>query len=524
MAQRRRRKLAAGMGVLLGLCGAAGCDTLPLTGAISGHGYGVAPPLAEAPPPPLAPRSVVAWSIEGNRSQPGRVMSGQDAIGPDGRLVLGPYGSVAVNGLSLVQARVAIEQQVAKYVSNPRVTLTVLGGASQPAAQQVAAKPVVASGGVTPTSYPPVVTSSQPAAPQAPVNGTPWRPVPRGFDTAGGKVVIASTWQPIPRAAAAAEPASLNVMPGEWQLTQGQDKDKDKPAADKPMTDKPMGDKPADKPMPEPSLTGSGGAETGPAPKVATQPEPIVALLPPAAIKGHVPYGHPPTPVETAKVSLPPYIVEPPDILIVEAPGLKDQPIRGQHLVRPDGTIGIGIYGSVYVAGMTLDQIREQVAQLLTRDNRVKNVKTEDVFVDVLAYNSKFYYVITDGGGFGEQVYPFPITGNETVLDAIGKINGLPPVSSKKRIWVARRSHCHAGGRQILPVDWIAITQKGCVDANYQIMPGDRVYVHADKLIRTDSALAKALSPIERLLGVTLLGSSTVNSIKGRGAGFGSGN
>ena len=40
--------------------------------------------------------------------------------------------------------------------------------------------------------------------------------------------------------------------------------------------------------------------------------------------------------------------------------------------------------------------------------------------VDVIAYNSKNYYVITDGAGYGEQVYPFPVMGSETVLDAIG--------------------------------------------------------------------------------------------------------
>ena len=31
-----------------------------------------------------------------------------------------------------------------------------------------------------------------------------------------------------------------------------------------------------------------------------------------------------------------------------------------------------------------------------------------------------------------------PVTGSETVLDAISKVQGLPPVASQKRIWVAR--------------------------------------------------------------------------------------
>jgi polysaccharide export outer membrane protein len=213
--------------------------------------------------------------------------------------------------------------------------------------------------------------------------------------------------------------------------------------------------------------------------------------------------------------------VAPPDILLIESTqGLPNQPVKGQHLVRPDGTINLGLYGStVYVAGMTLDQVRAVVADAIQSrlDPKVTKVKLEDITVDVLAYNSKVYYVITDGAGYGEQVYSVPITGNETVLDAIARINGLPPVSSKKHIWVARRT-LDGGKNNILPVDWCAITQRGDVATNYQLFPGDRVYVKADKLITTDSWIAKVLTPIERILGVTLLGSTTVNSIRNRGS------
>ena len=60
-----------------------------------------------------------------------------------------------------------------------------------------------------------------------------------------------------------------------------------------------------------------------------------------------------------------------------------------------------------------------------------------EVSLEVSGYNSKVYYIVTQGAGFGDGVYRFPITGNETVLDAISQINGLQRVSSKK-IWVAR--------------------------------------------------------------------------------------
>jgi polysaccharide export outer membrane protein len=219
-------------------------------------------------------------------------------------------------------------------------------------------------------------------------------------------------------------------------------------------------------------------------------------------------------PQELAKISLPPYVIEPPDILLIESTqGLRDQPIRGQHLVRPDGTISLGIYGSVYVAGLTLDQAQEVIAQLVA--NRVRDFDARNLSVDVLAYNSKVYYVITDGGGFGEQVYRFPITGNETVLDAISLITGLPPVASKKHIWVARPGPGgDCGAQLILPVDWCAITRCGVTATNYQVMPGDRIYVKAQRLITLDSAVSKVLAPVERILGVTLLGSETVNSIR----------
>jgi polysaccharide export outer membrane protein len=222
-------------------------------------------------------------------------------------------------------------------------------------------------------------------------------------------------------------------------------------------------------------------------------------------------------PRELAKVSLPSYVIEPPDFLLVETTqGLQTQPIRGQHLVRPDGTVSLGIYGSVYVGGLTIEQAREAIARVIMK--RIKQDDIEKVLlelnVDVLAYNSKFYYIITDGGGYGEQVVRLPVTGSETVLDAIGQINGLPPPASKKHIWIARRTGTDGG--QILPVDWCAISQGGSTATNYQLMPGDRIYVKADKWVRFDSAVAKRVTPFERLFGITLLGSTTVNSIRNR--------
>ncbi len=194
------------------------------------------------------------------------------------------------------------------------------------------------------------------------------------------------------------------------------------------------------------------------------------------------------------------------------------QQISGQHIIRPDGTVSLGAYGSVYVAGLSLAQVKQTIEAHLS-----KYLYKPEVSVDVFAYNSKFYYVITDFAGNGEQVTRLPHTGNETVLDAVSLIGGLSAVSSK-HIWVARPAPTECGNDQILPVDWCGITRKGQVKTNYQIMPADRVYILSQPLTKFDNYMARVLSPVQRALGVTLLGASVGNQFRNNGGGGNNGN
>ncbi|MBX3440305.1 MAG: polysaccharide biosynthesis/export family protein [Planctomycetaceae bacterium] len=185
------------------------------------------------------------------------------------------------------------------------------------------------------------------------------------------------------------------------------------------------------------------------------------------------------------------------------------QPISGEHLVRPDGTVSLGVYGEIYVAGMTLDDVRYLIEDVLRNEGELD----PQVSVDVLSYNSKVYYIIMEGGGFGEEVVRLPWTGNETVLDAIAQVQGLSQVSSK-RIWIARPAPAGTNCAQILDVHWRAITAEGITTTNYQLAPGDRVYVAADKMIVIDNAIAKLLNPVERAFGFILLGSGMTQNIR----------
>jgi polysaccharide export outer membrane protein len=184
------------------------------------------------------------------------------------------------------------------------------------------------------------------------------------------------------------------------------------------------------------------------------------------------------------------------------------QLIRGDHLVRQDGTISMGNYGGVNVTNMTVEEARRAI------QNHLKQfLVNPEISLDISGYNSKVYYVVMNLAA-GEHIVRLPITGNETVLDALAQLSGLPPTSSKKRIWVSRPA---PEGRpdQVLPVDYLAVTRGGSTKTNYQLFPGDRVFVEADPLISLDNFVAKVFAPLERAFGVTLLGTAAIHTLQG---------
>ncbi len=188
------------------------------------------------------------------------------------------------------------------------------------------------------------------------------------------------------------------------------------------------------------------------------------------------------------------------------------QQIAGEHLVGLDGTVNLGTYGSVYVAGLTIQECKEVIEEHLSQ-----YLEAPLVAVDMFAYNSKVYYVITEGAGFGDNIQRFPITGNETVLDAISQVQGLSRLSSKD-IWIARPNP--DGCDQVLPVRWEEIVKGGGTKTNYQVLPGDRVFIAQDHMIALDSFISKMLNPIERIFGTSLLGIQTVQTANRFPEGF----
>ncbi|HWG42140.1 MAG TPA: polysaccharide biosynthesis/export family protein [Gemmataceae bacterium] len=194
------------------------------------------------------------------------------------------------------------------------------------------------------------------------------------------------------------------------------------------------------------------------------------------------------------------------------------QQIQGDHIVRMDGTIGLGVYGSAYVTGMTIDQARKAIEEHLG-----KSLLAPEISLDVYAYNSKWYYIVVDRAGFGQTIMRLPITGRDTVLDAISQMFGTMYMSSNKHLWLARPNGKDPNDMQMFPINWPALTQGGSPATNYQLLPGDRLYVQSNPLMRANNRLNQFFAPIERVFGFTLLGAATASSVGQVGKGTGSG-
>jgi polysaccharide biosynthesis/export protein len=174
-------------------------------------------------------------------------------------------------------------------------------------------------------------------------------------------------------------------------------------------------------------------------------------------------------PRELDKHVLPPYIVEPGDVLLVASTDL-DSPVRipGDQPVLPDGTIALGKYGRLIVAGKPLDEIEAMVRSQI----QAQSATPISISVRLASRQSTIFYVLGEVNSPGA----FPLSGRETVLDGILAAGGLNDRASRRDIIVSRPTR-PGDCRVVLPVCYREIVQLGDTTTNYQLMPGDRIFV-----------------------------------------------
>jgi len=196
---------------------------------------------------------------------------------------------------------------------------------------------------------------------------------------------------------------------------------------------------------------------------------PVHKLIPPAQEFRDAAGDSPAASRELEKVSLAAYVVEPGDTLSVEVTDL-DSPIRlpGNQPVLQDGTIDLGKFGRPVVAWKTVTQIELEVRKWVDAQAKEKVPLT----VRLIGRESKVFYVL------GEVNAPraYPLTGRETVLDGILTAGGLTRQADTKKVILSRPTN-PAGCRVVLAVCYNPIVQLGDTSTNYQLQPGDRIYV-----------------------------------------------
>lgn len=185
----------------------------------------------------------------------------------------------------------------------------------------------------------------------------------------------------------------------------------------------------------------------------------------------------PALPRELAKSPLAEYLVEPGDALLIQ-PVEFDSPVRlpADQTVLPDGVIELGEYGRPMVAGKSVPAIEAEVRQLV----KAKEKKDVPLTVRLVGRQSKVYYVIGEVNSPGS----FPLSGRETVLDGICAAGNLTRSAALNKVILVRPSHPD-GCREVLPVCLQQIVQLGDTSTNYQLRPGDRIYVPSQGILES---------------------------------------
>ena len=169
-----------------------------------------------------------------------------------------------------------------------------------------------------------------------------------------------------------------------------------------------------------------------------------------------------------------PYVIEPPDLLSIRVKPDDFGVFPLESVVAQDGIVDLGFIGRVYLAGLPVDHAEAVIAQRLSEYAKANNIKINEslkVSIKVDESKSKFYYVM----GKGAQQARFPVTGRDTVMDAVLtaqiKSNAL-----LEKIYVVR-PHPSGLPDQVMAVDWLAIRDRGDTTTNYQLFPGDRLVI-----------------------------------------------
>ncbi|MGI9473292.1 MAG: polysaccharide biosynthesis/export family protein [Rubripirellula sp.] len=173
-------------------------------------------------------------------------------------------------------------------------------------------------------------------------------------------------------------------------------------------------------------------------------------------------------PRELQQSVVPAHYLQPGDVLLIEPADLESEVrIPADQQVMIDGTVDLGGFGRVVVSGLTLE-VAESLIEQTIEDSGHKSTK---INVRLLEPVDR-YYVLGEVNSPGS----YPLSGHESVLDGILTAGGLTSSAAPCKLLLARPT-LPGSCRVTLPVCYREITQMGDTSTNYQLQPGDRIFV-----------------------------------------------
>jgi polysaccharide biosynthesis/export protein len=136
-------------------------------------------------------------------------------------------------------------------------------------------------------------------------------------------------------------------------------------------------------------------------------------------------------------------------------------------VVDVDGRLPLEQPGNPRVDGLTLDQIRAELAALA-------GCSAEHVRVALAAPRSGRIIVYGPVRGRARTV---PYQGPEPVIDFLRRVGGLPPGSKLNQVYVVRPNVAAASRPQVFRVDVAAVLVDGDARTNVPLLPDDQVYI-----------------------------------------------
>ncbi len=169
-------------------------------------------------------------------------------------------------------------------------------------------------------------------------------------------------------------------------------------------------------------------------------------------------------PVAVSDTADPGYQLGPEDVLEISV--WKEEGLKKEVLVRPDGAISFPLVGEIHAAGRTAVEIRDEVAQRMR-----KFFSAPVVSVTVLKVAAQKIYVVGRVNKPGE----FSSGRYIDVLQALSMAGGLTPFAAPNDIRILRRQS--GGKQQVIPFRYSDVVEGKRLEQNIILKPGDVVVV-----------------------------------------------